>query len=293
MVAELVSIIIPCYNGEKFIDDCLNGLLNQSYKKLEVIVINDGSTDNSLDKLESYIGKFKKVGMIYKIINKTNQGQAAAINDGLEKVSGEYLMWQDIDDMYDENAVANFLDFFYKNKEINIVRGEVEYRSEDLKSVIGYGKSKDALNQYIFDEYVFETDTYCFSGIFMIKMKHFDNKIKNRKIYPSRAGQNWQLILPNIYNEKCGYLAKKVYICRIVENSHSHKAKSLKDLLRRCNDHKDILYHIIDVINMNKVEKLKYKWKINLKYIKKKLILRLQIIKRIISKIKKIIFKEN
>lgn len=89
-----VSIIIPVYNVEKYLKDCLNSVINQTYKNLEIICVNDGSKDNSLSILEEYAQKDNRI----KIINQENQGLSAARNTGLNNITGDYATFLDSDD---------------------------------------------------------------------------------------------------------------------------------------------------------------------------------------------------
>ena len=94
-----VSIIIPVYNVEKFLVQCLDSVIGQSLKDIEIICVNDGSTDNSLQILEDYADKDDRI----KIIDKKNAGLGAARNTGLEYVTGEYVGFVDSDDWVDKN----------------------------------------------------------------------------------------------------------------------------------------------------------------------------------------------
>lgn len=272
MQKGLVSIIIPCYNGERYIKRCLNALLDQTYKNLEVIVINDGSTDNTFKILNEYIDIFKDNKIIFKIINQENMGQAGAVNNALKQVNGEFLVWQDCDDYYENDAIESLKKYLEQNTDMDFVRGEsVSRDNEKLNTILSKGQSKYPNATKIFDFYVFETDSYMYPGIFMVRMDFFDECIKNREIYTSRAGQNWQLILPLAYYGNCGYLNKVVYNYIIINKSHSHSVKKMKDLLKRCDDHKDILFHVLDSLDMPKKELKEYKKKIRIKYLKRKL----------------------
>ena len=272
MHKDLISVIMPCYNSEKYLEQCLDCLLNQTYKYIEVIIVNDGSTDNSKGIMEEYKEKFEKNKMNFVIIDQKNSGQAEAINKALNYIRGEYFVWQDSDDYYEDNALEVMHDFLTSNREFNFVRGKVAYRESKNLELIKILGSNNPLNSKIFDSYVFETDSYCFPGIFMTSTKYFDSCIENRTIYNSRAGQNWQLILPMAYNGRCGYLDKVVYNYRVDNNSHSHSVKKLKDLLKRCDEHKDILYNVINNINsMPEKEKNTYIRKVSKKYFRKKL----------------------
>ena len=90
---ELVSVIIPVYNVEKYILKCLNSIVNQTYKNLEIIIINDGTEDKSIELIKDSI-KDKRI----KIYNRTNQGQANARNFALTKSQGKYVFYVDADD---------------------------------------------------------------------------------------------------------------------------------------------------------------------------------------------------
>ena len=89
-----ISIIIPVYNVEKYLEQCLKSVINQTFKDIEIICINDGSTDNSLEILEA----FQKQDERIKIINKQNEGQGIARNEGLKVAKGEYISFIDPDD---------------------------------------------------------------------------------------------------------------------------------------------------------------------------------------------------
>lgn len=94
---SLISIIIPVYNVEKYLAQCLNSIIHQTYQHIEVICVNDGSLDNSKNILEEYASKDNRI----KIISQDNQGLSAARNRGMREASGKYLMFVDSDDWID------------------------------------------------------------------------------------------------------------------------------------------------------------------------------------------------
>ena len=288
MKKGLISIIIPCYNGEEYLDRCFNALLNQTYNNMEIIIVDDGSIDRTAKIIEKYALIFKNKNIAFKNIKQKNMGQAAAVNNALKIVEGEFLVWQDCDDYYEYDALENMKKYLDNNKDMDFVRGESFSRdNEDLEKIIYHGKSKYPRITKIFDFFVFEKDSYMYPGVFMARMKFFDKCIKNREIYTSRAGQNWQLILPMAYYGNCGYLNKVVYNYVVIDSSHSHSVKKIKDLLNRCDEHKDILFHVLDTLQMPKDVLRKYKTKIKIKYIKKKVRIILSKIKRFILRRKK------
>lgn len=95
-----LSVIIPCYNVEKFVQKCVNSILMQKAFDLEVILVNDGSKDNTLEVLERLAEEDKRV----KIINQENKGLSGARNAGIYQAKGEYLMFVDADDWLEPNA---------------------------------------------------------------------------------------------------------------------------------------------------------------------------------------------
>jgi len=97
-----VSIIIPVYNAEKYLEECINSALNQTYQDIEIIAVDDGSTDNSPKVLKKYSDKIK-------IITKTNGGTATALNAGINKATGEWIKWLSADDALYPNAVEELI----------------------------------------------------------------------------------------------------------------------------------------------------------------------------------------
>ena len=97
-----VSIIVPIYNTEKYIKECLLSLLNQTYKNIEIICIDDGSTDDSLSIVEKYAKLDKRI----VILTQKHKGVSAARNMGLKAMTGNYVMSCDSDDFFRLDAVA-------------------------------------------------------------------------------------------------------------------------------------------------------------------------------------------
>lgn len=97
----LISIIVPIYNVEKYLKKCLDSILEQTYENLEVILINDGSTDTSGEICDNYIHKFRNC----KYIRKSNAGLGFARNSGLDEATGEYIVFVDSDDYIPCNSI--------------------------------------------------------------------------------------------------------------------------------------------------------------------------------------------
>lgn len=103
-----VSIIIPVFNVEKYLEECIKSALNQTYSDIEIIAVNDGSTDKSLQILEKFSDKIK-------IISKDNGGKASAFNQGLKFANGEWVKPLDSDDILYPTAIEDLIEEMEKN----------------------------------------------------------------------------------------------------------------------------------------------------------------------------------
>ena len=112
MEDNLVSIITPIYNGETYIEECIKSVLNQSYKNIEMIIIDDGSTDNSENIIKKYTNTFPFVKYIKC---NENKGVWAARNIGVENANGRFISFLDTDDLYKKNKIKNQINFMLKN----------------------------------------------------------------------------------------------------------------------------------------------------------------------------------
>lgn len=120
MKNKLVSIIVPVFNVEKYLKEALESVVNQTYKNIEIICVNDGSTDNSMQILEEYIAKDTRI----RILTQQNKGLSAARNTGLKEANGEYIYFLDSDDYFDLEVVEKTVNLF--TNEIDIISFNLE-----------------------------------------------------------------------------------------------------------------------------------------------------------------------
>ena len=145
-----ISVIIPVYNVEKYLGECLDSIVNQTLKDIEIICVNDGSTDNSLQILKEYASKDIRI----KIIDKKNEGQGYARKCGLDVATGEYILFCDSDDYYVSNDVFEKLydEIKKNNSELMFFRflfGNRKYNSLDnYKSIDKENKNKFFFHLY-------------------------------------------------------------------------------------------------------------------------------------------------
>lgn len=209
MYHPIISIIIPVYNSEKYLDRCLESVLCQTMENIEVIVVNDGSTDNSIQIINKYLKKYNNL----ILINQKNLGQGIARNAALQICKGEYIGFVDSDDFirndmfesmykkakkYDLDVViCNFLYYYPEN---NIYKSTgIEYDDSMI------------LNKYnVIKEFFVTNNIEGFSWNKLFNRKLFDcNNIK----YPDNM--NYEDI-PTIFNllvvsDKIGFINKKLY----------------------------------------------------------------------------------
>lgn len=107
----LVTIVVPMYNVEKYIEKCINSLINQTYQNIEIIIINDGTKDNSLAIAERKAKEDRRI----KIISQPNQGLSAARNTGIDNASGDYICFVDSDDFIHTDYVKLLLECILEN----------------------------------------------------------------------------------------------------------------------------------------------------------------------------------
>ncbi|MCM1115402.1 MAG: glycosyltransferase [Clostridium sp.] len=122
---ELISVIVPVYNAEQYLDRCIQSIINQTYKNLEIILINDGSADKSGAICDAFAKKDCRI----KVIHKANEGVSATRNRGLDIASGEFIVFVDCDDYIEENYILNL----YENMsdDIDLVVSKAEAYNPD------------------------------------------------------------------------------------------------------------------------------------------------------------------
>ena len=135
---ELISVIVPIYNVEKYLNKCIESIINQSYSNLEIILVDDGSKDNSGVMCDSYLLKDNRI----KVIHKENGGLSDARNVGIEKAKGEYIIFIDSDDWIDKKMIETLYNIIKKdNSDISICdyflaySEEIQTQKEDIEII--------------------------------------------------------------------------------------------------------------------------------------------------------------
>ena len=149
-----VSVIIPIYNTDKYLRECINSVINQTLKDIEIICINDGSTDNSSEILNEY----KSIDDRIIVINQKNQGVSVARNNGINAAKGEYIAFLDSDDYFTPNALY----LMYKqitNTKSDIVNTKILVFSDDDNQEI-VQKVNKRMEKYIHHGIIVDKSNY-------------------------------------------------------------------------------------------------------------------------------------
>lgn len=109
---DKISVVVPIYNAEKYLENCINSILEQTYKNIELILVNDGSSDASLNICE----KFQKEYSNIKVINKKNEGVTKARKEGIKEAEGQWIAFVDSDDTIENNMYEAMFDTLQRNK---------------------------------------------------------------------------------------------------------------------------------------------------------------------------------
>ena len=255
----LVSIITPCYNGEKFIDGYMKSILAQDYSNCQLIFMDDGSTDSTKGLIEKYKAEIEDKEFQLEYHYHPNMGVGATIAEGIKYVIGDYYIWPDIDDFLAPNSISKKVAFLENHKEYGLVRTECKVVIEDdLETAVDY-PAKRYRTQYkedLFENCLLFKDFYFQPGCYMIRTSALEIANPERYIYPSRYGQGVQMLLPILYNFKCGYIDEPLFIYVKRGNSLSNSIK--KDYQTQVNKwgiYEDIVLKTIQNTNISEKDK--------------------------------------
>lgn len=251
---QIVSVIICCYNGSKFIDQCFSCLLNQTYKNIEAIFIDDGSTDQSYMMAKSYIEKFSEAGMKLICLTQENKGAGGAAALGLTIATGKYICCYDIDDILYPTSLEQQVLFLEQNPSYDIVRTN-GYRIQEStnyleKKSLFINTEEEKNKTDIFEDLLLEK-TNNWAGSYMVTSKALWNVYKDHKIIESRYGQNLQILLAVAYNNKSGFIDIPLMEYRFNPQSFTNQNRSLANQLKNLQGFYELRKNVLNKLNLN------------------------------------------
>lgn len=267
MNKPLISILAPCYNGARYLPKFFSSILEQQYKNLEIVLINDGSIDNSEEIILSYKDRLNESGMRLVYDYQPNAGIGAAIDRALKLMHGDYFTWIGIDDFYHPLFCKTLVEFMENNTKYSVVRNDGFLVDENDNSIIlgtMAQNNRDKFNEQLFENAILEKNWQF--GYSMVRTADFMKVNPTKSIYPSRDGQNWQILLPLFYNGLSAFIEKPLYY--VLNNSNSvsrDPAKGGKEILiRQKEEYRKIL--LITLSSFECHERAKYEAMVNEKY---------------------------
>lgn len=221
------SIIIPVYNTEEYIKECLKSVKKQTFKNYEVIIVNDGSTDNSKETIEKLI----KNNSNFNLYTKENEGLSSARNYGVKKAKGEYLIFLDSDDYIDTSLLEVINNYIEENKKVELIRYEVIKVENNKENKCIFNEIEDGTGQEVFinlckNELFMTAWSYAYKRSMWIK--------HNYEFTKGRFHEDYGLIPYIVINSKyIGFTNYYGYYYRIRENSITTNTKKVD---KRYND---------------------------------------------------------
>lgn len=267
----MVSVVVCCYNAAKFIDRCFGSLLLQTYKDLEIIFIDDGSTDNSYMLASSYKDKMTNKGMKLVLLRQTNQGAGYAAAYGLLHATGDYIMCFDVDDYLYPESICKMREFLGHNLDYAVVRTngyrvkEFDDLSDAKLFVVDESEKK---NIDIFSDLMLGK-TNNWAGSYMVRASVLWKWYPEHKMLASRYGQNLQILAVAAYETKAGFIDEP--LMQYIDNpdSFTNSSKTFDRHIELYSEFEKIRFDILDFLQVNdigfrkKIKEVYYRIKMN------------------------------
>ena len=253
---ELVSIIIPVYNVKQYIYESIDSAINQTYKNIEIIIIDDGSTDGCKKICDDYSKKDNRISVFHQV----NSGLSTTRNIGLDKVHGDYIAFLDSDDAYYPNFIETTLSTML-NEKVNLVIAQYELHNTTGKMYkAGVQVCRPILN----------------SGLYSNKellSKHIDHIIDGHlcnKLYSKKIWNNLRFLDRRVFEDieiayKATYLAERIYVLNKPLYKYRKRPNSITStmnldgehdrLLAYCHVDSFILDHLNDIFTVKQLKK--------------------------------------
>lgn len=230
----LVSIVSPCYNVGKYLPRFLDSLLQQTYGKIHVVLVNDGSQDDTAEVIAAYVPLLMQKGYEVEVLHQTNQGQSAALQAGMQHIKGEFFTWPDPDDWLYPESLARRVEILQKaSSDVALLRCNADMVDERNEEVLDHflpvGDDVVAVPSMFRD--LLLRKTFYAPVCNMVRTELLREAIPDFSIYVQHnAGQNYQLMLPAAYRFRTlqtgeilgAYLVRKTSHSR---NQHSYEKR--------------------------------------------------------------------
>lgn len=226
MKKDLVSVIVPVYNVEKYLDRCIESIINQTYKNLEIILVDDGSPDNCPKMCDNWAKKDKRI----KVIHKENGGLSDARNIGINNATGDYIAFVDSDDFIDKEMYEKLLQNLIRtNSDISICSMIYYYENDQIKEL----KNNDT-SFFIYDDIKKYDNLFNenFLNFVVVWNKIYKKEIFKKLRFPKGKINEDTFLAHKILNlsNKIVYSKEKLYYYVQREESIMHQQFNIKKL---------------------------------------------------------------
>ena len=248
-----ISVIIPVYNTEKYLRRCFDSVIAQDYKNLEIVIINDGSEDNSEQIINEYKKKYPELISYYK---KENSGVADTRNFGIEKAQGDYIMFLDSDDYIDKALLKTLEE--YVNKNIDLIKFKLQRVNEEGKTleIVSGATFEKTTGEDGFNK-LYSTDVLLDSPcVYLIKKEIF---VKNSLKFAVRTEHEDFGLVPFIIVLAQTMVSINFYGYYYVQSDNSiTRNEDYTKTIKKAYDalkHYDNAIILIEILNINKITK--------------------------------------
>lgn len=223
-MSQKISVIIPIYNSEKYLKETIESILNQTYKNLEIILINDGSKDDSLEIIKEYKTKDERI----KIIDQKNAGVSAARNIGIKNATGDFIAFNDADDISMPERFDRQISEFKKDKDLKICGAKANLINE-FNIKIGAFEYPPLLDKEIKIKSIYKYP-FITSTLMIRKDILKDDKKKEESLFDTKIkfAEDYEFITKYIYKYKCKNIDSHLINYRIHTAQATNKKLKMK-----------------------------------------------------------------
>lgn len=261
LIPNRVSLIVPCYDVEMWLEDFVDSVIKQTYKDLEVILVNDGANLATTQMLRAAVPELERQGYLVKLIEQENKGLGGACDTGLKHFTGEFLMWPDPDDWLLPNSVERRVALMRGNPEIGLLRTNAQLWIEAKATYAGHFMPVDEQPRL---------DTDLFNSLIVLQRFHapvcsmvrssmFLRVHPNRSIwFGPKSSQNFQMLVPFVERFPVLEVPSEVlagYRVRKDSRSRAH-GRSAEKLMARYDQLFELAWHTMPKLRTATPERL-------------------------------------
>lgn len=248
-ITPLVSVIVPVYNVEKYIEECLDSIVKQTYKELQIIVVDDGSTDMSNQKVKPYLSDSR-----IQFIEQANKGLSGARNTGLKSANGKYVLFVDSDDYLEINAIKELV-YLMEKDQVDLIRFNGKAFLDELNEPIeqnNYDFSHRLEEGVLYTQNLFEMNRRTFASPVYLYMVKREVIKKNALSFYEGILHEDELFTTQIFLNSHSMIYANVFYYNRRYRENSIMTNQSQERLKRTVDSYIIIYKELEKLYLNK-----------------------------------------